>query len=375
MRMGRLMVLLSVLSLALSVTPLTSEADSGTGRGIIVTRDAAEPFIVLDAGVRRPEGLTANPDNGDLFVATFDAAPDAKNRLLRFDRRGHLEATIEFGAAPLLGLEFNRKDHKVYICNFDMAKIQRVPADFTSSSTTTQVEDVADLPKIGAPPALGVPNPDGSKDTITFDSKASAPNAMTFSANGDLFVSDSWQGAIFKIRNAASCATPCTVDTVKHDGRLATVGFPPFGANGLALNKPETKLFVANTGDDRVLVLDLTVKDKDADNLSVFAETINGADGLLMDHWGRLWVCANQADEIVGLSATGRVIAKLGNFFGINEDRTPRGLLFPASNVIVGDDMFVTNLAIHLRSGADEPEADVKRWTISRLRVPRPDEN
>jgi DNA-binding beta-propeller fold protein YncE len=38
-----------------------------------------------------------------------------------------------------------------------------------------------------------------------------------------------------------------------------TVGFPPFGANGLALNKLETKLFVANTGDDRVLVLDLTV--------------------------------------------------------------------------------------------------------------------
>jgi hypothetical protein len=93
-----------------------------------------------------------------------------------------------------------------------------------------------------------------------------------------------------------------------------------------------------------------------------------------MDRWGRLWVCANQADEIVGLSATGRVIAKLGNFFGINEDGTPRGLLFPASNVIVGDDMFVTNLAIHLRDG-DEPEADVRRWTISRLRVPRPEEN
>jgi len=374
MRMGRLLVLLFVLSLALSVTPLTSDADSAKGRGIIVKRDAAERFIVLDAGVKRPEGLTANPDNGDLFVATFDGGPDANNKLLRFDRRGRLEAAIEFGTAPLLGLEFNRNDHKVYICNFGMSKIQRVPADFKSSSPTTQVEDVADLPKIGAPPVLDVPNPDGSRDTITFGSTSPAPNAMTFSTNGDLFISDSFQGAIFKIGNAAFCTTPCTVETVKHDGRLATVGFPPFGANGLALNKLETKLFVANTGDDRVLVLDLTVKDNDADNISVFAETINGADGLLMDRWGRLWVCANQADEIVGLSATGRVIAKLGNFFGINEDGTPRGLLFPASNVIVGDDMFVTNLAIHLRDG-DEPEADVTRWTISRLRVPRPEEN
>jgi len=47
MRMGRLLVLLFVLSLALSVTPLTSDADSSKGRGIIVKRDAAERFIVL----------------------------------------------------------------------------------------------------------------------------------------------------------------------------------------------------------------------------------------------------------------------------------------------------------------------------------------
>jgi hypothetical protein len=64
-----------------------------------------------------------------------------------------------------------------------------------------------------------------------------APNALTFDKSGNLYVSDSFQGAIFRIDNAHKCATPCPVTTVKHDGLLATAGFPPFGANGLALSK------------------------------------------------------------------------------------------------------------------------------------------
>ena len=34
-----------------------------------------------------------------------------------------------------------------------------------------------------------------------------------------------------------------------HDPLLATAGFPPFGANGIALNSSQTALFIANTGD------------------------------------------------------------------------------------------------------------------------------
>ena len=38
--------------------------------------------------------------------------------------------------------------------------------------------------------------------------------------------------------------------------------------------------------------------------VTVFAESINGADGIAFDHRGRLWVCANQADELVALPLT-----------------------------------------------------------------------
>jgi sugar lactone lactonase YvrE len=168
------------------------------------------------------------------------------------------------------------------------------------------------------------------------------------------------------VNNATSCA-PCGVTTISHDPLLATAGFPPFGANGVALSTDENTLFVANTGDDRVLVVNVSTG-----AATVFAESINGADGIAFDGQRRLWVAANQNDEIVALNANARVVARVGQFEGINRDGTPEGLLFPASVLILGDDMFVTNLALALTPVVgDEPEEDVKRWTIVRMKLPK----
>ena len=163
-----------------------------------------------------------------------------------------------------------------------------------------------------------VPNPDGSEDIITFGSGAHVPNAMVFDKNGNLYVSDSFQGAIF-----------------------------------------------------RILKLDLTKPALSAGAVSIFAESINGADGIAFDRRSRLWVAANQADEVVGLNAKGKVVAKLGDFQGIRNDGSPRGLLFPASLVILDDEMFVTNLALPLNgTTGDEPEEDVTRYRVSRMKIP-----
>jgi len=92
----------------------------------------------------------------------------------------------------------------------------------------------------------------------------------------------------------------------------------------------------------------------------------------LLDGDGHLVVAANQADEVVILNDKGRVIAKLGDFEGIRHDGSPRGLLFPASVVIVKDTIFVTNLALPLTDTiGDEPEEDVTRWTVSRINIPK----
>lgn len=323
-----------------------------------------DTFAVLPDGVSLPEGITANPANGDIYVSTFTGP----SKLLRYNRHGRLLAQIDI-AAPTLGLEFDRVNKKVYITNVGdfaggQSRIQRVAADLS------QLEDVGVIPPIGAPTPRTEGNPDGSFDTTTFGSGARVPNALAFDKSGNLYISDSFQGAVFKITNPSGCVPSCTPALVTHDPQLATAGFPPFGANGLAFNSDESALFVANTGDDRVLKI--TDLGSATPTVTVFAESLNGADGLVFDkRSGLLWVCANQADEVVALNANGRVVAKLGEFRGINRNGTPDGLLFPASPVIVGDDIFVTNLAIALTGAAgDEPEEDVKLWTVSRMELP-----
>ena len=351
---------------------ILSHSGAWAGEEIIVKRDAAERFAMLPDGVRFPEGITANPKTEEIYVGTFDFGPNS-NALLRFNKYGQLVAQRDFGKTPLLGIQFNHRDGKVYIANVgalvgEVSKIQRIAADFND---TTPVEDVALIPNnsiIGLPPNRPVGNPDGSQDTIIFGNNAPAPNGLTFDRHGNLYVSDSFQGAIFRIDNAHKCSSSCPVDLVKHDGLLATAGFPPFGANGLALSRDETKLFIANTGDDRILRLDLETEDKD---ISIWAESINGADGIAF-HNGRLVVAANQADEVLILNENGRVIAKLGDFLGIRRDGSPRGLLFPASVVIVDDKIFVTNLALPLTmTEGDEPEEDVTKYTVSRIDIPK----
>ncbi len=326
------------------------------------TPERVETFATLPAGVRFPEGITANPATGDIFVATFDFGPNA-NKLLRYNRQGQLTAERDFGGTPLLGLAFGPSDAKVYITNFGASKIQRITASFNGG---TAIEDVATLPQIGAPADRLEGNPDGSSDRIQFGSnKFPAPNAMEFDRSGNLYVSDSFQGAIYRIDNAQGCYTPCSVTTVVQHPLLATPGFPPFGANGLALSRDGSTLFVSNTGDDRVLKMDLATN-----AITVFTESINGADGIAFDDRGVLWAAANQSDEIVALNANGRVIARVGAFERIGYDGAPVGLLFPASIVFVRGDMFVTNLAIALTPAVgDETEEDVMRWTISRIRM------
>jgi sugar lactone lactonase YvrE len=343
--------LLIALGMTAMVAPTPAAAQS-------VMSDHVRTFAVLPEGVRFPEGITANPANGDVYVGTFDFG--GQNALLRYDFRGRLLGRLDFGG-PLLGLQFGPRDGKVYIASFGASKIQRVRADFAGG-----IEDVASIPGIGAPASRAVGNPDGSSDTILFGSNSfPGPNAMTFDAAGNLYVSDSFQGAIFRIASADACS-PCIAALVAHDPLLATAGFPPFGANGLAFNADGSALFIANTGDDRVLKLDLSTL-----QLSVFAESVNGADGLARDAAGLLWVAANQADTLVALDERGRVVAQIGGFEGVRNG-LPVGFLFPASMVILGGEFFVTNLALPLTGSAgDEPEEDVTRWTISRVLVPR----
>lgn len=324
-----------------------------------------ESFVELPTGVRYPEGLAINPQRGEIYVGTFDIrepASERNNQLLRYSSDGRLLAQRSFGVAPLTGLGYAQD--QVYILNFGAAKLQRIPAAFTAD---TPVEDLLSFPALNpsAPAARSVRNPDGSEDQIRFGSSGTpAPNGLVFASNGDLYVSDSFQGAIYRIANALGCS-PCSLDVVSRSPLLATAGSLPFGANGLAFNADESRLYINNAGDGRLLAM--TMPDGD---VHIVSESLHGADGLLF-HQGLLWLLANQGDQLLGLDEQGLIRARAGGFDGISVSDAPLGLLFPASNVVHGDWMVISNLALPLTpAGGDEWEEQVTTWNLVRVRLP-----
>ncbi|MGE8498803.1 MAG: SMP-30/gluconolactonase/LRE family protein [Pseudomonas sp.] len=329
-------------------------------------RIEVQPFVALPDDVRYPEGLAVNPDNGDLYVGTFDMrAPSSerRNQLLRLSADGRLLARKAFGETPLTGLEY--AGGQLYILNFGSAQLQRLPAGFAAD---TPVEVLAEFKALipPAPPSRFVDNPDGSRDEIRFGSSGvAAPNGMVFDRVGNLYVSDSFQGAVYRIADAANCS-PCTVEVIARDPLLATTGYLPFGANGLAFSEDEHTLYINNAGDGRVLRM--AMPDGTA---TVLAESVPGADGLLF-HDGLLWVVANQVDQILALNEQGRVVARAGGFLGIAADGSPRGLLFPASTAVQGRRMIVTNMSLPLTAAqGDEWEERVTRWNLVSFELPR----
>ncbi len=267
----------------------------------------------LTASCPHPEGIAVDP-RGDVYASSFSAT----GTICVLDRTGVLIDTIAIGS-PLIGMLFE-ESQGLYVIDFGHASLLIVdPASHASRTIAT---------------GLG------------------GPNALAQDRHGDLFVSDSFGGRIWKI------AQDGTTTVWKQDVLLTTAGFPPFGANGVAFDRTQSHLYVANTGDDTVLVIPIN-DDGTAGAVSIFASGIDGADGIQFDVQGNLYVCANQADEIAVISPSGERIA------------TYRGsgaaaLHFPASLVFHGRDLFVTNLAF---DHSFNPLPDSK---VSVLTVPFP---
>jgi hypothetical protein len=234
------------------------------------------------------------------------------------------------------------------------SKISRVPADFTSMTT---LEDIALVPALPAAGPRVEANLDGSQDVIMFAQNLSLPNGFALrESDGTLFFSDSIQGAIFAIADPSQQGNVCPgasdcVDLVNRDPLLSSIGTPQVGANGLAFNAAETALFIANTGDDRLLRLDMV-----SGGLTVFLNGINGPDGVISGPSNTLIATANQADQVVVIDAdTGSVLAELGEFFGTRKDGTAIGLSGPASVVQLNRSLFVTNPGRPVPAGQVQP--------------------
>jgi sugar lactone lactonase YvrE len=254
---------------------------------------------------------------------------NAQGKLLR-------QLTVAGASAHLLGLAFHPMTHQLLVLDFGAGKVLIVDPQTGASSPFSDI---------------------GPKSGI---------NALTFDALGNVYISDSFQGIIWQTGPSGGLATQWASDPL-----LTTTGKPPFGANGIAFNNEGTALFVANTGDDSVIEIPV-MPDGTSGTPTPFAYSINGADGLIIDQSDNIWVVANQSDEIVVLNSTGKVIAKLGDFNGIDNKGAARGLLFTASLAFNGSFLLVTNLVLDTRLFGfptldSQWAAQVTTYTVSKI--------
>src|SRR5215471_3721098 len=240
-------------------------------------RNNAQLFAVLPDGATHPEGLAVAP-NGDVYVAMFDGS----KKIVVYNDNGKLLRTLVVGASSgnLLGLGFHPQTGAFLVIDFGAGTVLNVDKNTGTSSVFMTSPN-------GPAPGSGL-------------------NALTFDSSGNVYVSDSFGGIIWRTGPSGGAVTQWVQDPL-----LKTTGDPPFGANGLGFNKAQSILFVANTGNDTIVQIPVSGGMPGAP--AIFVNSINGADGLIIDDQDNIWVAANQSDEIVVVDKTGKVLAKLGD--------------------------------------------------------------
>ena len=165
-----------------------------------------------------------------------------------------------------------------------------------------------------------------------------APNAFARDHFGNLWVSDSFPGTVTRIAPGGATTTySYPTELAPRAGET-----PGFGANGLAFDRGEHYLYVAETSRDQIYRIAYSSGSLGA--ISLFAQgvaggALDGADGIAFDVKGNLYVCSNQSDEVAVLDPAGHVVAE---YRGTGAD----AFSSPASLIVRGRTVYVSDLAL-----------------------------
>ena len=310
-------------------------------------RGTVERFATLPPGEAHPEGITVDRE-GNVYVVTVAASkPDTSGgTLIVFDPNGkHLRTVTISGSTPwLLDLRFHPRTGQLLVIDYKAAKVLSVD------------------------PATGA-----STVFMTVEGKDPGLDGLTIDAAGNVYVTDAHEGLIWRVGKDGGAGTAWVKSPLLKPMRFP----PPIGANGLEFNTKQTALFVANTAQDTIVKIPVSGSPLEPGPPEVFVNRAGGGpDGLIIDGEDNLWIACNQSNEIMVLEPKqGTVIAKLGDFGGIDKDGAPIGFLWSNSLAFHGDYVLVTNLSLDvgaLRSTlqtVDGPwAAQVKLHTVSKIK-------
>jgi sugar lactone lactonase YvrE len=264
----------------------------------------------LSATCNLPEGIAVDPQ-GNVYASSLNiAATSGPANICVLDRSGVLVdvisvAPVAGGVAKLLGMLFVPGEG-LYVGDIGGGRALRI--DVASHAATTIATGFG------------------------------APNAFARDHAGNIWVSDSFPGTVTKIApDGATTTFAYPVELAPRAGET-----PGFGANGLAFDRNERYLYVAETSRDEIYRI--RYDGGSLGSIELFARgtaggALDGADGIAFDVRGNLYVCSNQSDEIAVLSPAGAVVAEYRGT-GANAFNSPASLVFSGRNV------YVANLAL-----------------------------
>ena len=255
---------------------------------------AAQVEVVesYDASIGQlPEGVAVGPD-GHIYVTL--AGTGELRRLHRHTYQGETLATFDVGFGFLLGMAFDGPDLHVVVGSFD--------------DTTCGVW------KVGQ---------DGSTERVVPFTASEFPNDITFDRAGNMYITESIGGAVYKVPAGSSERELWIQDpSLVGDVNVSPVPFP-IGANGIAYDDETGTLLVANS--QVPAVIEIEDAGGLAGDVSVLAagEHLRGADGLAIDRNGDVIVVSNFNSAVLRVDRASGVAETLAD--------ASDGLVFPST--------------------------------------------
>jgi sugar lactone lactonase YvrE len=238
--------------------------------------DPAAIFSFDPASGRFPEGMAISP-TGNIYLGV---QPTGEIVRLRVDGQFSIVADLDQGFGFMLGLALDGRG------NLYAALDSFVPA-------THGVWKI---------------DPGGTASLLAAMPTSSLPNELAFDLDGNLYVSDTFLGAVWKRSASGAFQVWLASPLLQGTGDLFGV---PAGANGLAFFEEDdgsTSLYVANTDKGTIVRIPI-LADGSAAVPTVFAqhESLVSADGVKFDTKGNLYVAVNFTGTLVRVDRCGSV--------------------------------------------------------------------
>jgi sugar lactone lactonase YvrE len=209
-----------------------------------------------------------------------------------------------------------------------------------------------------APGVYVIPAGGGSFSRALTLPAGSFPNGLAF-RRGQLYVSDSSLGAIWKVQPSGANMTPAA--PWYQSGVLAPV--KGIGANGIAFDGAGDHLYVAVADSGRIVRLNLSANGSVSSSMIVTEQQqLRGADGISFDTAGKLYVAVNNTNRLYRLDVSNGSLMSLA-------DRSD-GLAYPTQPAF---DTSPGSTTLYLTNGAfSNGVADIEAFDVGAtgLRLP-----